>query len=404
MDSPKSINTTVNSKYDALVIGGGIQGAGCAQALAARGHRVVLLEQSQFGAATSSKSSKLIHGGLRYLETAQFSLVRKSLTERATLLKIAPTLVKSKNFYLPVYRGQRLNRWKLFAGLALYSALGGFAHQARFRRIPKAQWHLLTGLSTTGLIDVFLYHDAQTDDQVLTQAVMHSAAELGCDAFENAQFLSAEKHIDGTFKVQTLIDGDNQHFQCRLIVNAAGPWVDQVQQKISSAPSGPEMELIQGTHIEFDAPLTDDIFYVESPDDKRAVFIMPWQGRVMVGTTEKQHVGDPANATPSDAEVEYLKRTLHHYFPHYTGRFLKAWCGLRVLPMVSRSSKNLRPFSARARDTVVLTDSPNTPTTISLYGGKLTAYRITADKVAKIAEKTLGTHESIKDTAAITLT
>jgi glycerol-3-phosphate dehydrogenase len=231
---------------------------------------------------------------------------------------------------------------------------------------------------------------------------MRSASQLGCDAFENAKFLNAEKNSDGTFTALSHIDGRDQHFQCKLIVNAAGPWVDQVQQKINSAPRGPQMELIQGTHIEFDAPLTEDIFYVESPDDKRAVFIMPWQGKVLVGTTEKQHLGDPASAKPSNTEIAYLKRTLQHYFPLYTGSYTRAWCGLRVLPLAN-FNKNLRPFSARARDTVVLTDSPKTPTAISLYGGKLTAYRVTADKVAKMAEKTLGVHEHPQDTAQISL-
>ena len=161
------------------------------------------------------------------------------------------------------------------------------------------------------------------------------------------------------------------------MVNAAGPWVEQVQSKITYAGSGPNIALVQGTHIELDAPLNDGIFYIESPIDKRAVFVMPWQGHTMVGTTESQHTGDPGSPLASDAEVDYLHKTLLHYFPNYTGKLIKRWAGLRVLPQPEEHAASTnRPFSRQARDTIVHTDNAQRPQAISLYGGKLTAYRL----------------------------
>ncbi|NNL56559.1 MAG: FAD-dependent oxidoreductase, partial [Pseudomonadales bacterium] len=168
-----------NPDYDAVIIGGGIQGTGCAQALAARGFSVLLLEQNKLASGTSSRSSKLIHGGLRYLETAQFSLVRKSLNERALLCELAPGLVELKDFYLPVYRSSRVGRLKMAAGLGLYSMLGNFRKDARFCVVPKSEWDSLQGLKLDDLVCVYRYHDAQTDDQQLTRAVAHSAQKLG---------------------------------------------------------------------------------------------------------------------------------------------------------------------------------------------------------------------------------
>lgn len=394
------MSNVCEENYDAVVIGGGIQGAGCAQALSAKGYSVLLVDKSGFGEATSSKSSKLVHGGLRYLESGQFSLVRKSLAERATLVKIAPDLVSLKRFYLPVYRRQRLGRIKLAAGLTLYSLLGGLNEQARFSIVPKNKWSSLPdlhALKKEGLQTVFQYWDAQTDDQLLTIAVVNSAKSLGCDALPHTHVRSAQRAED---RWQLTLQTTSQHTlqtRCRVIVNAAGPWVESVQQSIANVSAGPAIDLVQGSHIEFDTPLGDGIFYVESPVDQRAVFIMPWHGHTLVGTTEHEHHGPPELCTPSADEIEYLRSTLRHYFPHYMGKQIAAWSGLRVLPSPTTPHEGqspepsmLRPFSNQARDTIVHCDNPAEPTVIGLYGGKLTAYRVTAADVAERAARTLG--------------
>lgn len=399
----------LKAHYDTVVVGGGIQGAGCAQALAARGFSVLLIEKSNVGTGTSSRSSKLIHGGLRYLETYQFSLVKKSIAERSTLQDIAPTLVKSRKFYLPVYKEQRLKRWQLAIGLFLYSALGGFKSEARFNRIPQSKWSQLDGIRQQGLVDVFQYWDGQTDDLLLTEAVIHSAVSLGCDVMEETSFTQAT--LDSNQQIHVEAEHAQKAFKtsCKMIINAAGPWVDRIQSAIDFSPPGPAIDLVQGSHIEYDAPLGEDIFYVESPDDQRAVFIMPWQGGVLVGTTEKQHQGDPANCRAGEDEIAYLKKTLFHYFPDYQGQYVKAWAGLRVLPKTKHLGhhsgiKSLtRPFSRQARDTILFEDNPRQPRAIGLYGGKLTAYRVTAKLVADLAEKTLGSAPIKADTASIPL-
>ena len=154
--------------FDVVVIGGGIHGAGVAQAAAAQGYSVLVLEQSAIAAGTSSRSSKLIHGGLRYLENAQFSLVRECLRERALLLKNAPELVKLKPFYIPVYSETSRSAWQIRAGLALYSTLGGLGADTRFKIVPRHEWGTLDGLDREDLHKVFRYYDGQTDDKEMS--------------------------------------------------------------------------------------------------------------------------------------------------------------------------------------------------------------------------------------------
>ena len=392
--------------YDAVVVGGGIQGAGCAQALAAAGHRVLLVEQSHFGSGTSCRSSKLIHGGLRYLESGQWRLVRKSLRERELLQRLAKGLIESRAFYLPVYRGQRLARWKIIAALLLYRLLAGGGPQTAFRRLKKSQWPTLDGLRQTGLIDVFQYCDGQTDDRQLTRAVICSAVALGCDAREQTRLVAADysdQTCDGSLQLTLQCHDERQTVHCHLLVNAAGPWVDRVQRSIAIAPPSPAFTLVQGSHLEYDQALGEGIFYIESPDDQRAVFIMPWKNKTLVGTTEQPFSGDPADSRPSEEEIAYLKRSFEHHFPDYRGRYLGAWSGLRVLCDDQRATRSLRPFSSRERDTRILTDNRHRPRIISLYGGKLTTYRATAESVARLAAKTLPPAQRQQATSDIVL-
>lgn len=396
-------NPALTEKFDVVVIGGGIQGAGCAQALAARQHRVLLLEKSTFGSETSSKSSKLIHGGLRYLETGQLRLVRKSLRERATLLELAPELVKAKPFLIPVYKNQRLGSLMLTAGLSLYSLLGGLDKYARFHRIPAAHWNELDGLETHNLRAVFQYWDAQTDDRLLTNAVVQSAVDHQCLALEKAEFVAANRLPDGGFDIEFRHEGETLRINSTAIVNAAGPWASQVQAGIEAAPAAPQTDLVKGSHIELDQSISDRIFYVEAPSDQRPVFIMPRHGATLVGTTEEFHEDYRVAPEASNAEQQYLLETLLHYFPGYHGKITASWAGLRVLPHTNAAPGLKRRFSKRQRDTMVVRDSKTNPRIISLFGGKLTAYRVTAEKVAQELEQTLGTKPGATTTETLTL-
>jgi glycerol-3-phosphate dehydrogenase len=178
--------------YDIVIIGGGIHGVGVAQAAAAAGYSALVLEQTGLASGTSSKSSKLIHGGLRNLESGQWRLVRESLREREVLLRVAPELVRLVPFYIPVYRHTRRPAWQIGTGLSLYALLGGLHENNRFSDMARSGWAQLDGLDTRDLQHVFRYYDAQTDDAALTRAVMHSAESLGAQLHCPASFTGAE--------------------------------------------------------------------------------------------------------------------------------------------------------------------------------------------------------------------
>jgi len=384
--------------YDVLVIGGGIHGVGVAQAAAAAGYRVALVEQYDLAWGTSSRSSKLIHGGLRYLENAQFPVVRECLRERAILLKIAPQLVSLTPFYIPIYRDTQRRPWQIRSGLSLYALLAGFGEGSDFHRVPRSQWSQLDGLETDGLQAVFQYWDGQTDDARLTRAVMASAEQLGAELFQPAQLIGAVLEEEG---VQVTLDTalGEQQLTAQVLVNAAGPWVNRVLDLVEPAPKSLPVDLVQGTHLVIDQPLSRGIYYMEAPQDHRAVFAIPWQGKTLLGTTETPYQGDPANVAPLPQEEAYLLEVLAHYFPRMAGelKVVERFAGLRVLPREEGSA------FGRSRETILLPDRSPRPRLISIYGGKLTAYRATAQKVMAELRPHLPACTSIADTASLPL-
>lgn len=357
-----------------LVVGAGIHGAGVAQAAAAAGYAVRVLEQTGVAAGTSSRSSKLIHGGLRYLETAQIGLVRESLRERETLLRIAPNLVRLVAFHIPVYRRMHRSPARVRAGLALYALLGGLRASARFRTLPRSGWDALDGLDTRELQAVYRYFDAQTDDAALTRAVMDSAQRLGAELLCPAHFVVARADDTGV-QVDYSENGHERTLRTRALVNAAGPWVNRVLGRIEPRLPAPQVELVQGTHLIVPGRLTQGIYYLEARRDARAVFAMPHPKGVLVGTTEVTYDGDPERVAPLPAEIAYLRETLTRYFPALDGEPLRAYAGLRVLP-ASKTTAFRRP-----RETVLHVDDAARPRIVSIYGGKLTTYRAVAERV-----------------------
>jgi glycerol-3-phosphate dehydrogenase len=365
-------------EYDVVIIGGGIHGAGVLQAAVASGHKALLIERQALASGTSSKSSKLIHGGLRYLESGQFALVRESLHERAVLLRIASELVELKPFYIPVYRDTRRRPWQLKIGLMVYALLGGFDASTHFGSVPKAEWSKLDGLKTQDLDAVVRYHDAQTNDALLTRAVVRSALSLGAELAMPARFVRATLSDEGVTVAYTA-SGSDLEVKARVLINAAGPWATQVARAVEPAIPIPNVELVQGTHIVIPYPLTAGIFYVESPTDGRAVFVMPWAGATLVGTTETPYRGDPDQVRPLPQEEEYLLAVVRHYFPllvdltrdNITERF----AGLRVLPTATQAAFD------RSRETIFTTDRDARPRVLCIYGGKLTGWRAAAAHV-----------------------
>ena len=388
---------------DVVVIGAGIHGAGVAQAAAAAGHSVLLLEQSGIAAGTSSRSSKLIHGGLRYLETGQMHLVRESLHERTLLLRLAPELVQLRRFHVPIYRDTRRRPWQLRVGLSLYALFAGCARGSGFGTLPRREWATLDGLDTTGLQAVFYYHDAQTDDAALTRAVVRSAQSLGAQLLCPARFVGAtlldegvriryrtravpsagqagDMASSGLPAKSTASAPDEQEASChaRVLINAAGAWAESLAQLIEPAVPIPRVECVQGSHLILPLTLERGCYYIESPRDGRAIFVLPWHGQVLLGTTETRCRGDPAHVMPTAAEVHYLLGVLKHYFPRWRaltpGGISASFAGLRVLPRGSGHAFH------RSRETLLQLDRAEQPRVLSIYGGKLTTFRAVAQR------------------------
>jgi glycerol-3-phosphate dehydrogenase len=382
--------------YDLVVIGAGIHGAGVALAAACRGHSVLVLEKTGIATGTSSRSSKLIHGGLRYLEGHDYRLVRESLRERSILLRIAPELVHLQPFSIPVYADTLRRPLHLRAGLLLYAVLGGLSHASSFRTLPRREWESLDGLETHGLQCVFQYHDAQTDDAELTHAVMQSAGELGAGLICPAEFHRAFINPQGC-EIIYRSDGRDRQCSAEAIINAAGPWVDSIMERITPRPPRISAELVKGSHLIMQDGLAKGCYYLEAPQDKRAVFLLPWGSHSLLGTTESIYHGDPATVSVLPEEEHYLLAVLQHYFPRHSQAVVSRFAGLRVLPPSTNTA------FLRSRETRLPVDNPQQPRLVSIYGGKLTGYRATAEKVMRKLEHTLPPRKTIADTAKLQL-
>lgn len=361
--------------HDLIVIGAGIHGVAVAQAASEQGLRVLVLEQyAQPGLATSSKSSKLIHGGLRYLESGQFRLVRECLKERRHLLETWPDLVRLVPFHIPVYTTTSRRPWLIRLGLALYTLFSG----KTFHSIRRAQWPQLDGLKTAGLQNVFQYYDAQTDDKKLTGRIMETAISQGAKCITGAHFESATCSDDGC-KVHYRHEDQLYTAPCKLLINCAGPWVNEVLDRIQPRPGKRDMELVLGTHIVVPGKLEHGMYYLEAPQDRRAVFVMPWKDNTLIGTTESPAT-EPHNPAPPDADIDYLLAVHNHYFQRQLLRshVLDAFAGLRVLP-----ASDDHVFS-RPRDTIIHHDQVPHPRVFSLYGGKLTSHRAAARQLLRV--------------------
>lgn len=384
------------ASVDVVVIGAGIHGAGVAQAAAAAGYSVQVLEKTGIACATSCRSSKLIHGGLRYLETGQFRLVRESLRERETLLRIAPHLVNRVPFHIPVYKFNTRSTLKIRAGLALYALLDNLKRASRFSTLARAEWDTLDGLDTTGLQAVFRYHDAQTDDAKLTHAVLLSAQTLGAELLCPAEFVAAARTTSG-WRVRLRSARGEQEIDAATLVNAAGPWVNEIIARLTPRLAPPAIELIQGAHVLIEGTSHHGLYYLEA-EDRRAVFVMPWRGMTLIGTTETRFSGNPAQVAPRREEIDYLLNTFRRYFPERDITVRDQFAGLRVLPAGTGSA-----FS-RPRETLYATDSAAQPRLVSVVGGKLTGYRVAAQKTMALLHATLPVRQARADTATLALT
>jgi glycerol-3-phosphate dehydrogenase len=368
--------------FDVLVIGGGIHGAAVARDAAGRGLKVMLAEKGDYACATSSSSSKLIHGGLRYLESFEFTLVRESLVERAQLLRTAPHLITPLRFLLPIYGWQKRQALVLRAGLALYDALSfgdGLPASGRLDDDAIAQ---LPRLRQEGLTSVLHYCDCLTDDARLTLAVLLDARARGANILNRRAVTAIAPLADG-YAVEIDERGRKRRVEARFVVNASGPWVAHIDGLTSAAPPPRPLRLIRGSHIvlKMPAPAQTDAFTLQDQEE-RVIFVIPWlDGRfLIVGTTDVGHVGDPGEARCSEEEMAYLLAAYNRYFggeaPATASGIVYTWSGVRAL----HDDAGARP-SRISRSPELSTIANGNGGFISLYGGKLTTHRAMAEEV-----------------------
>lgn len=275
--------------------------------------------------------------------------------------------------------------------------LAGLEKNAMFRSLPSRQWDQCEGLRKDNLLAVFRYYEAQTDDAALTRAVLSSAMELGAECEIPARFLRAQVNPQSCL-VEFESDFGVKTASCRVLVNCGGPWVSDIVKHIEPSKMSPSIDLVQGSHLIL-PPLLKQYFYLEAPQDKRAVFVLPWQGKLMIGTTEKKYTGDPGKVICSAEERSYLLDVLTHYFPQLSVdmNLVDSFSGLRVLPRSDES-----PFS-RSREVLFDVDNLAQPRVLSVMGGKLTTYRATAQMVLTKISASLPVKRKIADTTNLQL-
>ena len=346
---------TGRKAYDVVVVGGGINGAGIARDAAGRGLNVLLCEQDDLASHTSSWSSKLIHGGLRYLEHYEFRLVREALIEREVLLRAAPHLIKPLTFVLPHSREQR-PRWMLRIGLFLYDHLGG-----RKLLAPSRAEDLRSGVFGAPLEDAFprgfSYSDAWVDDSRLVVANTQAAAEMGADVRTRTRCAHAERDGTDGWRITLACEdtGETENITARALVNAAGPWVSRFIKDGLKVESRHRVRLVKGSHIVVPALYEGDHAYILQNDDQRIVFAIPYQaGRLtIIGTTDLAYEGEPADVAIDQDEIDYLCRVVNRYFKKKTSAEDIVWTYSGVRPLVPSAPTQLRHL-AMSRAVVVL--------------------------------------------------
>ena len=352
--------------FDLAVIGGGINGAGIARDAAGRGLKVLLLEQGDLAGATSSASTKLIHGGLRYLEHYEFRLVREALTEREILLQAAPHLVRPLRFVLPHHAGLR-PWWMIRTGLFLYDHLGGRERLPPTRSLDLAHDPVLKPQFGRG----FEYSDCWVDDARLVAANARDAALRSADIRTRTRCTAARPH-DGAWAL-TLADGRTE--RARVLVNAAGPWVSQFLSGVVAQNAPTRIRMVKGSHIVTRKLFEGDRAYIFQNADGRVCFAIPYQQHfTLIGTTDEDYSGDPSAVAISAAEETYLLAAVNFYLRTEATAADIVWRYAGVRPLRDDGATKAQEAT---RDYVM--ELTGTPPVLSVFGGKITTYRRLAE-------------------------
>ena len=377
-----SLRRLADEQFDVLVVGGGITGAGVALDAASRGLRTALVERDDFASGTSSKSSKLVHGGLRYLQQKEFTLVYEALYERQRLIENAPHLVHVLPFLVPIMqRGgvidRRLSR-VLGTALWMYDLTGGWRIGRRHHRISvdTAREHMPT-LDAASLASAYLYYDAQADDARLTLAIARSAADHGAAVVNHTELVGLVKDGSRVCGARLLADGTEFEVRAGSVVNAAGVWADEVRT-IDEGADPRSIRPAKGVHITLPwARVRNDIAaIIPVPNDKRSVFVIPWGDTTYIGTTDTDYTGSVDDPDCTGAEIDYLLGALNSVIEDPVSRadVIGTWAGLR--PLLSGGSTRTADLSRKHS----VHTSPSGVVTVT--GGKLTTYRrMAADTV-----------------------
>jgi glycerol-3-phosphate dehydrogenase len=360
--------------YDLLVVGGGIQGAAVARDAALRGLGVLLLERADLASGTSSRSSKLIHGGIRYLETGQFALVLEALRERALLLRLAPEFVRPLPFLIPHYRGEGRSRLAVRAGLAIYAAFAGRHALAEHGTVDTREALALEpALRPGGLLGASLYWDAQMDDALLCVAVALDAERAGAALRTYAEVVSlAAEGSSWRARFRDVDTGEEGEAEARCVVNAAGPWAEAVRALVRATPRA-GLRRTRGSHVVVPALTRGRALLLSARRDGRVFFVLPHGGCSLVGTTDVDDDTAPERVTASAKDVRYLLEEAARVLPAGAkARPLRAFAGLRSLVQ----GNAILPW-ANSREHRVLQEG----TMLTLIGGKYTTHRSLAERV-----------------------
>ncbi|RYH07720.1 glycerol-3-phosphate dehydrogenase [Tropicimonas sp. IMCC6043] len=371
-------------KVDLFVIGGGINGAGIARDAAGRGLSVVLCEKDDLGQGTSSRSGKLVHGGLRYLEYYEFRLVREALIEREVLMNAAPHIIWPLRFALP-HSPEDRPFWFIRLGLFLYDHLGGRKRLPGTRRL-----NMRRDPEGAAIVDKYRrgleYSDCWVDDARLVLINAVDAAERGATVLTRSPCISARRE-GGVWRLKTRdsMTGEEREFEARMVVNAAGPWVMDVINRVAGSNSRRNIKLVKGSHIIVPKFWDTHNAYLVQNTDKRVIFINPYEGdKALIGTTDINYEGDADDVVCEESEIEYLINACNRYFKEKLRRedVLVSFSGVR--PLFDDGKGNP---SAVTRDYVFDIDETGGAPLLNIFGGKITTYRELAERGLKRIEK-----------------
>ncbi|MBE7438937.1 MAG: glycerol-3-phosphate dehydrogenase/oxidase [Spirochaetales bacterium] len=386
--------------YDVLIIGGGISGACVAYEAASRGLSVALVEKDDFGAATSAATSRLIHGGLRYLNYLEFGLVRESLRERRILEDIAPNFVYPLPFLIPTYRSLSSNRFILKAGMILYDMLSWDKTFTRHRskKIPghrslsaKEVLSISPQVPAHNLTGGQMYFDCQSIfPERLTLAFLKSAAQYGAHLSNYARVVGFGRHSDGSLQTAQVIDqltGQPFEIKAKIFINSAGPWVTRVQKVATGSVERP-IRMSEGIHIIVPSLQKDHALVMQTPD-RRHFFLIPWRGHTLIGTTDRDYDGDPDDYTVRRSSIEQFIGEINATFGKELIRYQDirfAYGGLR--PLTDTHTKS--SYSSSRRYEIFDGEKSGIKGLITVEGGKYTTSRNLAESVVNLIEKKLG--------------